>query len=244
MHSMLPAPSAGRLSTHSLGRSSSSSAAQHHHSRALRFCSGALRHHTGVLQPQPPPTANRRSAANNQQHRSGLCVPNAAATLSFSSDGFFSQHNQAATGTVSVFGLRQCEAGVGWGLQKGSTQSPHVRRQPGRSFHLTIADDSCTCVYAVCLLPPAYTQTTGQPARQPDASTRTTSAAPAASHLETQQQQQGQSSTPPPAPQQPWRLLSSTPLAGGELQVVSWEGPRNIRIWLPPGGCAYVCAPC
>lgn len=40
-------------------------------------------------------------------------------------------------------------------------------------------------------------------------------------------------------PVRPWRVISSTPLAGGMLHVVSWEGPRNIRVWLPPG--AHTC---
>jgi hypothetical protein len=38
-------------------------------------------------------------------------------------------------------------------------------------------------------------------------------------------------------PAKPWSVISSTPLAGGLLQVVVWEGRRNIRVWLPPGGC-------
>jgi hypothetical protein len=41
-------------------------------------------------------------------------------------------------------------------------------------------------------------------------------------------------------PAKPWSVISSTPLAGGLLQVVVWEGRRNIRVWLPPGGCACV----
>lgn len=43
-----------------------------------------------------------------------------------------------------------------------------------------------------------------------------------------------------PQPSTPWRVLSSTPLAGGMLHVVQWEGPRNIRVWLPPGACVGV----
>jgi hypothetical protein len=32
-----------------------------------------------------------------------------------------------------------------------------------------------------------------------------------------------------------WQLLSRKALAGGVLEVVSWEGERCLRIWLPPG---------
>jgi hypothetical protein len=33
----------------------------------------------------------------------------------------------------------------------------------------------------------------------------------------------------------PSEVLSSTPLAGGVLEVVQWEVDRRLRVWLPPG---------
>eukprot|EP00775_Hariotina_reticulata_P003956 gene3956-4209_t len=36
-------------------------------------------------------------------------------------------------------------------------------------------------------------------------------------------------------PYRRWDLVSRTALAGGVLEVVCWEGERNLRVWLPPG---------
>ena len=33
----------------------------------------------------------------------------------------------------------------------------------------------------------------------------------------------------------PYTLLKRTPLAGGLLEVLAWEGSRKLRVWLPPG---------
>jgi len=40
---------------------------------------------------------------------------------------------------------------------------------------------------------------------------------------------------PSSTPLQRWGLVSRTALAGGVLEVVCWDGPRNLRVWLPPG---------
>jgi hypothetical protein len=51
--------------------------------------------------------------------------------------------------------------------------------------------------------------------------------------------QQAHSADRPGPQQQQWELVSRSGLAGGVLEVVHWEGDRNIRVWLPPGvfGC-------
>lgn len=63
-------------------------------------------------------------------------------------------------------------------------------------------------------------------------SSKSPSSSSTSRHGPGQHHQQQQQAPPPP---QRWRVLSSTPLAGGVLHVVQWEGPRNIRVWTPPG---------